>query len=476
MLKRIGVKFHVLVDSPLFTLVLVVLGLLVYRNLFTVDFFADDFFHLVHAQQPIVKLISPVRDYFFRPVSTEFFYWLIQTTNHPLFAGHLVGISAFLFFLFFLYKSVRQLTQSRFFSLLTLSLVLIHPSRVYQLYWLATTQEILCAMFLSVSFYLLLVRRIGLALVFYFCAILSKETALMFLPFMFMFEYFFPKAFNLTRQNRVQFIAVTLLGLLLVLPGLMMASSQLQEYTVRFSISTIVNNMVWYVLWSVGLPSIMPDYLPSLFSSPIPTFYEYFNNTHFVWYWRFFGSFVLSLVLTLMLVMPHILKHHFKSLLFSLASFSLFILPSLFIQHKWQVRLLLPSIFTALCLSGLMLIAWKKSFILKILSILTLCFYFGFSYFLIQFHEEVSAYFLESQIVKTSQNYFSSLDSGTIYLADSKEVENIGWQGSKKLFVTYNDQNFFRYTFPEKNFQIVYGFKSTAPANTLIVQADEILY
>lgn len=476
MVKRIVDKFHVLANSHYIAVALVVLGLLLYRNLFAVDFFADDFFHLMHAQQPFAELINPFRNYFYRPISTEFFYWLIQTTSIPLVAGHVVGVSAFIFFLFFFYKSTMHLTHSRFFSLLTLSLVLIHPSRVYQLYWMATTQEILCAMFLSVSFYFMLIPRIRLALVFYFCAILSKETALMFLPFVLMFDYFFPKELNWTRQNRIQLIIVTSLGLLLVLPGLMMASSHLEEYALRLSIPMSLNNLVWYVLWSIGLPSIMPDYLPSLFSLPIASFYEYFNHIHFVWYWVFYGGFVLSLVFTLILAIPQILKFHLRTLLFLLFSFGLFILPSLFIQHKWQVRLLLPSLFTALILSGLISLSKKQSALSKIFSVLTLGFYFGFSYFLIQFHEEVSAYFLESQIVKTSRDYFSSHESGTIYLADTEEIENVGWQGSKKLFVTYNDQNFFRYTFPEKNLQVEYGFKSTAPTNALIVQADEIVY
>lgn len=476
MVKRIEDKFHVLANSHYFAVALVVLGLLLYRNLFAVDFFADDFFHLMHAQQPFAELINPFRNYFYRPISTEFFYWLIQTTSIPLVAGHVVGVSAFIFFLFFFYKSTMHLTHSRFFSLLTLSLVLIHPSRVYQLYWLATTQEILCAMFLSVSFYLLLVRRIRLALVFYFCAILSKEIALMFLPFVLMFDYFFPKELNWTRKNRLQLILVTLFGFLLVLPGLFMASSQLEEYAVRFSIPISVNNLVWYVLWSMGLPSIMPDYLPSLFSLPIASFYEFFNHIYFVWYWVFYGGFIVSLVFTLILAIPHLQKFHFKTLIFFLLSFGLFILPSLLIQHKWQVRLLLPSLFTALILSGLIFLAKKQSVLSKIFSALTLGFYFGFNYFLIQFHEEASAYFLESQIVKTSRDYFLSHESGTIYLADTEEIENVGWQGSKKLFVTYNDQNFFRFTFPRRDMQVVFGFQSTAPANALIVQADEILY
>lgn len=118
----------------LLPVLLVVLGATIFfHGAFGISFFADDFQFLNLSKDFSFSWFLPGKDYFYRPLSTEVFYFTIQLLPNPALAGHVFTFFVFALGVVFLFKTVRLVTSSPIFAYFVSGLYLLHFSHVYQL-------------------------------------------------------------------------------------------------------------------------------------------------------------------------------------------------------------------------------------------------------------------------------------------------------------------------------------------------------
>lgn len=178
--------------SRLFLIIYIFLFFLFYYKSLFIEFFADDYFFLTKTKissfSEFINFLNPMRNVFYRPLSSELFYFFIQLSPNPLLTGHIITILVFLLTNLFLYKIITELTQSKELGFITITFYSFHVSRVYQLYWLATFQEILMTFFLTLSLWSFLQKKKLYAFLSFFLALLCKETAIIYPIFLLLFN------------------------------------------------------------------------------------------------------------------------------------------------------------------------------------------------------------------------------------------------------------------------------------------------
>lgn len=458
----------------LLPVVLVVLcAVAFFHGAFEVLFFADDFQFLNLSKEFSLTWFLPGKEYFYRPLSTEVFYFTIQQLPNPVLAGHVFTFFAFAIGVVFLFKIARLVSSSGPFAFFVSALYLVHLSHVYQLYWLATFQEVLMTTALIVGSYAALRSRFVLSAICVGIALLSKETAALYPLLVGLVLMAVP---SLRTRKSLLYMAVLALmsigAVLMYASGIQQNESREVAYQFQPNPSLALNNGIWYILWSLGLPHNLSDYMPSLIGLPLPRFYEFLNDPQFRWYLVLLFAYlsvlagmVATMVVQTLLVFRTGTRMEQKSVVQVLVHqvlpgsviaagiVVLFLLPFLFIQHKWMVRLTLPLIGIVLLQAAVYWYFWQKGRWGRGLTVVMLLLYGSWNYLGVQVHEEVSTYNLETRIVRQTSHYLSALapvlkEGDMLYFVDGKDTKMSAWDGSQKLKVTLSDQAFLSYYFP----------------------------
>lgn len=459
---------------------LLLLIVFLFRNTFSLYFFADDFHFLalsrIDSVSDFFQFFSPYRDFFYRPLSTEVFYWFIHLVNYQLQIVKIVVFTIYFVGLFYVWKTIHFLTKTVYTATLTMFLYGVSFIHVYQLYWLATFQEVALFTSLIISFYFFLTKKHTISILAFLIALLSKETAVLYVPFLLLYIGLiqYPKSIPEARTYLpilLPYLLVSLMCIMLYIPGIDSNSTTTTEYQINFSPSLIINNSIWYAAWSFGFPEALPDYMPSIFSLPIPQFYSFFDEVHFTEYVitlsGFLTLFIVSVSLYLYYKKGDVLTiNYFLRAIFIFISFFLFLAPFLVIQHKWMVRLTIPLVFVSFFQAYIITVMMQnRKYLLRYIGFGCLLSYVLFNYYGVTVHEHHSTYLLESSI---SQNVRQVLiqdgsqvrDSSYLFFRDSEKVKNAAWQGSEKIKVTLNDQSFLDYYFPDsKDIEALYDFE-----------------
>ena len=443
-------------------------------------FFSDDFKFLAASKHfDLFSFFSPVRTTFYRPLTTELFYSLLQRLPYPIITGHIFIFIIFLIGVFFLHKTLILITKNKGLAFFSSILYLFHFSHVYQLYWFATFQEVAQFTLLICSLYFILNKRFIVSTGLFILALFSKEQTLLF-PFVAFILYFIKY-----RKGHIFFIVFLALDCIFIGIHLFVNSHMpiLPEYVVHLTPRLIVNNLLWYGLWSIGFPAMMSDYMRSIFSLPFGAFWNYFIQPSFKIY--FFGMIVyIVLLISSLIYIITSYKNERKKLGFYFVAgiilFVLFLLPVLPIIHKWMVRLTIPLIFVAIMQGSILAILWKqrraKPFVIFLLALYLIWNYFG-----IKQHESISTYALESSITKRASIVFSNTkrfkNCTTLYIKDPKNMKMGSWDGSEKLALSLSGNSFLSYYFPErKDLKVEYEYNSTQQSsNSCFVASEELI-
>ncbi|MEK7127442.1 MAG: hypothetical protein AAB838_01815 [Patescibacteria group bacterium] len=428
--------------------------LFVFRGAFSTYIFQDDFFLFVSSR---ILDLGPLKSYgFYRPIGIDLFYYTAGIINN------LAITHVFIFFVFglgliFLYKSFNLFFKNSFSFLATVMYALSF-NHVYQLYWLATFQEVVMFTFCAASFYLFF-RKNLLFIPFFIFAALSREEAFL-LPVLILAILVFKKLFD--RKLIMQlFILIILTIPFVILYEVNYGQVAVRpEYAPQFNLKIISNNFLWYFFWSLGLPGFLPDFLPSIFAKPLPGLWQTIQNTGAYWYLGFLVCYLTVFVFVFK-------KPVIKFGAFCLFLFSIYIIPISFIIHKWPVRLTIPLIF--IILFQAFIITKLNKYLVAMLLVL----YFTYNFLAISVHENTSTYKYESSISLKAKNIISN--NNCLYFADDVESKS-GWEGSQKLKLTLFDQWFTRYYRPDKNIKVYYGFETkVAPVGCTIINSRDLL-
>lgn len=464
--------------------------LFLFRNAFSINFFSDDYFFLKIGRADSLKaflgFFSPVKNYFYRPFATEFFYYVIHLFEDNLFVAHAIVFLFYFLGLLFLFKSTLFLTKNKGLSYLTTALYGISFIHVFQLYYLGTFQEVAMFSSLSISLYLFLKNKYFLSLLAFVIALLSKETALFFVILLILISIIFRK--NLSSKKIIKifpaYIVLAFIFIFLYRQGLA-STIQVNNYKLQTNLRMFFNNVMWYLLWSLGVPNFTSDYFISIFRPPIREFYKLLKNfpevkTYFILLFSYWIIFILSTIAYLVKNKNKIYSFT-RVLLLCLAGFLIFTIPFGLISQRWMVRLTIPLVFiTAFQAYVIFHLAKEKGFF-RFISLLILVFYIFLNWMAIPIHESSSTFLFESKISANlasiiNKNKTAIYKNKYIYFKDVQEKDFNPWGQSKHLKTTLGDQNFLDLYFPGRNIKAVYGFENKdVPQGSYIINSLDIL-
>jgi len=456
---------------------------LFFKNAFTIPFFGDDFSQLIYAKvitfSDIIHFFSLQRDHFFRPLSTELYYFFITQFSNPTLIGHIITFLFFLGGVYFLVQIIKSFRFSKTLIFLFFLLYLFHFSHVYQLYWLATFQEALMFFFLSASLNFFVQKKQIVSLFFFVLALFSKEQAILFPVFVLLIFIWQKKKI----PSILYFFGLFSFIFFLIHIYVSKTSPQFVEYAVHLSPRLWMNNIMWYLLWSLGFPSNLPDYMRSVFSFPLPEFWTFFSNFSFRAYMIIqlvFLCLFCTISLFLFIRVKKAEKRIFLSIfLFCVLSFALFLLPVLPIVHKWMVRLTIPLIFVCFFQAYILSVLWCNYKKARLVVLMMLGLYLLWNYFGVRVHERISTYEYESKIVKRANIIFSDpkyQSCKVLYFGEPKNMQMTEWEGSKKLALTFAGQSFLSYYFPHKKMKAIYAYeKKQIPNKSCVLDSGEFV-
>lgn len=486
-------KFLKLISSDIFFFsTLFLLAIFLFKNVFSIQFFRDDFFFLkisdVKSFTGFINFFSPIRTYSYKPLATEVFYYFLISIGKNIFIGHLFVFTVYFIGLYYLKKTIMFLTNNSLFSKLTVFFYAISFIHVFQLSLFATFQEVLLFTCIVLSFYYYQKNKILLNLLFFFGALLSKETAILFIVFLTSFEFIYKKN---TFVKKLPFLITNILLatiFLFVYKYSLTSVTSLDNYKLQFNNpKLIINNSMWYFLWSLGFPNFLSDVFRSFPFQPLPDFWKAFATIEFkIYFYSLITYYLIFFIFLTIYISKNI--HRIKKILiisfYSLLSFFIFLGPILFFSHKWMVRLMLPLIFVILLqvyFVFLFISSKEKIFKFFAYSIITLFIFWNF--FGIKVHESSSGYNLENRIFKNASIYFDKNKNEILkhkylffYDYNRKKELSAPWGGSEKLKNTFWDQYFIHYYFPNTDIVALYNFeKKIIPLDSFVATSSEVL-
>lgn len=474
---------HILFFSLLFVTVA-----FFFKNAFSIRFVLDDYFFLIigqaHTLQEFIGFFSPLKEYFYRPLSTETLFFFINATGQNLMFAHSLSFLFYFLGLFFLYKVTYRLTNNKILSCLFVFMYAIHFTHVFQLYMMNTFQEIALFAFLTISFYFYLLKRFYISILFFVFALMSKESAVVYPAFLFLFTLY--HAGMKDYKNYKLYIKPVLFGIVSVIFFIIFrygAShvATIDIYEIHLSPKLIINNIQWYILWSLGLPNFLPNFTRSIFSIPTNDFWNLFNFQDYRIYFQsimaFYGLFLLTGIIYF-IQYPRKLYPFIINNIFLILCFLIFVAPTLPIIHRWMVRLTIPLLFIVMIEAAFIYLAYSSGKILRVLSICLLIAYISLQYTGITVHESSSLISMESTISTNAGNILARnreeiVKRGKIYFDDTNTNE---LSGSKKLKLSLHNQDFLAYFLPNEKIVALYAFEhKNPPQDAFIIRSYDVV-
>lgn len=467
--------------DTIFFSVLFGLTLFIFRKSFTMGLFQDDFFFLkksnISSFMEFINFFNPLRDVFYRPLSSEVFYYMIHLSGSNLIFGRIIVFLTYFFGLFYLFKIMSHFFSQKIGIIITF-IYAINFTHVFQLYWFATYQEVLLFTLCLLTFYLWINNKKKGALFIYIFALLSKETAFFLSLIIVSYELYL----SVKKKRKIKVCREVLF--LIVISAVMLFIYKiggsnvvtLENYSIKLNPKLVINNFIWYGFWSLGFPNFMPIYSSSFFR-PLPEFWNIISKSPYNLYFFLMIIFniVIIFLIMLFLFIKKTRKTMFSILAISLTIFIIFIFPSFFIIHRWMVRLTMSFIGIAIIYGWVLSkFMFSKSSLLKIFSIIFLFIYVSWNYFGVQVHESSGLFNQEKNIFSNAKVIFRDINSKkltSLFIKDNKndEINPL----SKTLYNSFHDQDALDYFFPNRNIKIIYDFNALKePSNSVIINSD----
>jgi hypothetical protein len=245
---------------PFFFIFLAVLA--IYFPVFSLYFTQDDFFVL---KMGTAKSVSDFLNFFsfhnsynyafYRPFTTQVYAFVMKSLfNLQPLSFHLVSFIFFLANIFLVFKILEKLLKKKSLSFLVAFFYGINASNLGSLAYISNFQEIGMAFFLFLSFWLYLEDK-KIAPLFFVFSLLSKENALVFPLILIVYEFLLGQ--RGWRKTLPFWLVLIVYGLLRLGAGL----PDVSVYQPVFTPIKIFNSYFWYLLWGIGLPEMLIDFV-----------------------------------------------------------------------------------------------------------------------------------------------------------------------------------------------------------------------
>lgn len=279
------VKKKVLLEIvSVFLIILISLG--IFSGFHQQFFSADDWFHLKLAQINVSQEFfnffkfssTDQQASFYRPIPTQLFFFILQSFfGLEALPYYLIVSSFFILLIILVYLFSKKLTNDSKQSLaITLFYALSH-THFTRLYFLSAFQEIAMAVFVLSSLLFLLkkdqLKYLIFGLLAYCFALMSKETALV-MPVLYLLSIIW---INITKEGSLKSFLIDLktkkntFVLLFIISAVYLYfrfavfgfDTTANDYQWSMNPLQIISTARWYLLWSLGAPESLVNYMPT---------------------------------------------------------------------------------------------------------------------------------------------------------------------------------------------------------------------
>lgn len=418
-------------------------------------FSADDWFHL-HLTQ-----ISTLPEFFnffsfsqnsqtasfYRPIPTQVFFFFFQKIfGLNAWAYYLFGLTLFAYILY-LIKKFSETYLPLDISYLPSLIYGLSVSNFTRVYFLSAYQELFLVTFSLLSLINYKKKPI-LSLVFFVLALMSKETAIVIPVLILLLNVNGKKAPLSTIYNLRFSILASLLYLYFRLFHFGLAEGV--SYVWDFSPTKAINTTMWYILWAIGAPELLIDYIGSGLR-PVPRFFADYSS------WWPVITFPLLVIVGLL---NFTLFKNFKKISLTFWIFSVFfffsLLPFLFLpSHKFALELGLALVGFSLAIS-LLLQKTSRVFYFAFLGVF-LFYNLSMNYLTLTRHYSVSRGQISKKIHQFfSQNYSTPPVSRYFeFINDATDYGEI-WGQSKQISQSLSSSDFFKVFYKNPDYKVYY--------------------
>lgn len=441
-------------------------------------FSGDDWFHLrviqISSLKEFINFFSFVKTdqsiSFYRPVSTQVFFWTFYNIfKLNALAYFLFGLTIFGAILVNIYRLIKELRFSKEVAMVTTFVYGISASNFTRLNFISAFQELFLTLFVLIGIRLYL-KKNYLYIVLFILALLSKETAVIFLGLIILADLYRKQ---ITKYNLGQYLLIILLacfylyGRVIIFKGVVGDS-----YIWDFSIKKTANTLMWYIFWAFGAPEFLVDYV----GSGLKVVPKFFTDLP-VW-----SKIILIEFGTLLTIFGGILVTNIKKInkiftgLFLAGGFFLLsLLPVIFLPwHKFTHALALPMV--GFSLMAAILLRDKK-----VLGIIFLVTYVIFNLSTISLLQTRHYSVTRGKIAKNIYTYFkqnySSYPTGKYFrfVNDTNSGVEL-WGSSKQISFSISGSDFFKVFYKDKNIRAYYDdFDLVTPKNVIMLGSGQFL-
>lgn len=458
---------------------IILFSLLLFSPALANFFSADDWFHFrliqINTFQEFLNFFSfsnnPQSASFYRPVSTQFFFWLFYRLFglYPL-PYFLFGLSLFAIILFNIFNFLSDLKLNKNLSLLAVFLYGISASNFTRLHFVSAFQELFLVLFilLALRFFL---KKNYLYLLFFVLALLSKETAIAFPGIIVLLNFYLKKHPKFFAYLPLVFISC----LYLYARFFIFRHTGGESYLWDFSPKKMANTLMWYLLWSLGTPEFLVDYVGSGLRI-VPKFFTDFILV--AWpILTLLGGTLLSLLAVFITNFKY-LKKSFSTPLFAALFFIFTLFPVLFLPwHKFTLELGLPLIGFSLGLAYLLCHTPRPAAFIFIL------FYIVFNLFTVYLLNQRSYAATRGRISLRIYKFFSKNyptltynQSQTFRFINDTTPEAKQWGSSKQVSFATSDSDFFKVFYHRPHFKVYFDdFDPSPPPDSIPLSSKQFL-
>lgn len=415
-------------------------SLIAYFSSLNYGFSQDDFIHLYSSSassiSAFLNFFNPFFRYpdifFYRPLSTQV-YFFINTTLFALnpLPFHIEGLILHSINSVIFYSLIKKIWQNSKIAFTSATFYAVSAVHFLSLYYISAFQEI-ARIFFILLFLLIFLNYLEskkkrlylLSIAFFIASLLSKETSLvaplLLFPLIILKQKEQPIFLILksTFKLMIPLFIVVIIYLGIRTTGLQSIFSE-GAYNTTFSLPQILQNLKWYVVWTVGLPEILSSY-PSLKPQSLIQFGKDLP----------FGNILIGLSLVF-IVISGLLLFKFKTdkriLLASLSLFLIPLLPVLVLQGHRYPQYLDLSFLGVLPIMAYMFL--QKAKIKRVLGIAGITIFILIQIFSIKLSEQTHWTTKRAQV---ANYYYESIKKAYPNLPDNSEVNFIGTEISTR--------------------------------------------
>ena len=314
-----------------------------FKDLFSIYFFQDDFFMLSLARiknfSDFLRFFLPHTDVqFYRPLSHELFFFVgkIIFGFNPL-GFHFIVYSFYISNIYLVYRLSRYFLNSSYAQYFITSLFSISAIHYNSLFWLANFSYVLVTFIflLSINIYLKYKSQKSILLIILFIlGLLTNELMVMFPVVTTAYEVIYSK--NKFVKNIRLFISISIVLFLYLIWRFIIFKTNFNTYKYIFD-GSVISSLRWYFLWSFNWAETMKDQMLHFYQVR-PSFLQVFSKEYFTFLINLLIPILLMIVFPLLILikdkkLKSYWKSQYKTLIFAISWFILTLLPIVFIPN-----------------------------------------------------------------------------------------------------------------------------------------------